>query len=76
MTIRTRYIPATDTKPARVHAQGYGISAEIPYNEALDSLGNHLTAVRQLPGFRIIGATRAANGFAVTVAKIEAPVTV
>lgn len=70
MTIRTQYIPATNTKPARVQARGYGISATIPYNEALDSLGNHLDAVRAIPGFRIIGTVRAPKGFAFTVAKV------
>jgi hypothetical protein len=46
--IKTKYLAATATKPARIRAWRYGDSVTITYNTALDSYGNAEYVARML----------------------------
>lgn len=70
MTIRTRYIPATEEAGPQVIARAPNIPAVLhPYDERLDSLGNHLAAARIVANrinYRLGGASRQGGGFVFT----------
>ena len=69
MTIKTRYIPSTLTKSARIQARAYGRSKTLTYNTHLDMLGNHLSAAKALAekeGLTVRGITRNEKGFVFT----------
>jgi hypothetical protein len=46
--IRTRYLPATNTKPSRMQAKCEARTIYLSYDHGQDGYGNHLAASRAL----------------------------